>query len=96
MTGISVPTRYALECLVYRRAPEEAKTLPRLPHGALCRMLSGHDERSLEMATVTAPATGPQVGQRAPDWTLPRTDGGTLPLRSLAGKPVLLFFWASW
>ncbi len=40
--------------------------------------------------------TGPQVGQRAPDWTLPRTDGGTLSLRSLAGKPVLLFFWASW
>ena len=59
-------------------------------------MLSGHDERSLEMATVTALATGPQVGQRAPDWTLPRTDGGTLSLRSLAGKPVLLFFWASW
>ncbi len=48
------------------------------------------------MATVTTPSIGPRVGQRAPDWTLPRTDGGTLPLRSLAGRPVLLFFWASW
>ena len=48
------------------------------------------------MATVAPPSTGPQVGQRAPEWALPRTDGGTLSLRSLAGKPVLLFFWASW
>ena len=48
------------------------------------------------MATVATPSTGPQIGQRAPDWTLPRADGGTLALRSLAGKPVLLFFWASW
>lgn len=48
------------------------------------------------MATVAAPSVGPLVGQRAPDWTLPRTDGGTLRLRDLAGKPVLLFFWASW
>ena len=48
------------------------------------------------MATITNPSIGPQVGQRAPDWTLPRTDGGVLALRSLAGKPVLLFFWASW
>ena len=48
------------------------------------------------MATITNPSIGPQVDQRAPDWTLPRTDGGTLTLRSLAGKPVLLFFWASW
>lgn len=48
------------------------------------------------MATVAAHTIGPQVGQRAPDWMLPRTDGGTLSLQSLAGKPVLLFFWASW
>ena len=48
------------------------------------------------MATVTTPSIGHLVGQRAPDWTLSRTDGGTLALRSLAGKPVLLFFWASW
>ncbi|MAG36683.1 MAG: hypothetical protein CL878_10650 [Dehalococcoidia bacterium] len=59
-------------------------------------MLSGRDDRSLNMATVAAPSVGPLVGQRAPDWTLPRTDGGTLRLRDLAGKPVLLFFWASW
>ena len=48
------------------------------------------------MVTITTPTSGSQVGQRAPEWTLPRTDGGTLSLRSLAGQPVLLFFWASW
>ncbi len=48
------------------------------------------------MTSTADPTSGPQVGQQAPDWTLPRTDGGTLSLRSLAGKPVLLFFWASW
>ena len=39
---------------------------------------------------------GPYLGQLAPDWSLPRLDDGALRLRALAGKPVLLFFWASW
>jgi len=32
----------------------------------------------------------------APDVTFARLDGGIIPLHSLAGKKVLLHFWASW
>ena len=38
----------------------------------------------------------PPVGRPAPDFTLPLLGGGTLNLRALRGKPVLLNFWASW
>lgn len=38
----------------------------------------------------------PPVGRPAPEFTLPLFNGGTLSLRSLRGKPVLLNFWASW
>ncbi len=37
-----------------------------------------------------------QPGDKVPDITLPRLDGGTLALRNLGGKRLLLFFWASW
>ena len=39
---------------------------------------------------------GTRVGQRSPDWTLPRLDGGELRLSELQGKQTLLFFWGSW
>jgi len=38
----------------------------------------------------------PEVGRRAPDFTLPTLDGEELTLSSLAGRPVLINFWASW
>ena len=38
----------------------------------------------------------PADGALSPDWCLPRLDGGELCLRSLRGRRVLLFFWASW
>jgi len=38
----------------------------------------------------------PPVGHPAPDFALPLFSGGTLDLRALRGKPVLLNFWASW
>ncbi len=39
----------------------------------------------------------PKVGSAAPAFTLRRLGGsGTLSLRSLRGKPVVLNFWASW
>jgi cytochrome c biogenesis protein CcmG, thiol:disulfide interchange protein DsbE len=38
----------------------------------------------------------PPVGRPAPEFTLPLFTGGTLSLRSLRGKPILLNFWASW
>jgi len=37
-----------------------------------------------------------QVGQPAPDFTMPTIDGKTITLSSLKGKYVMLDFWASW
>ena len=37
-----------------------------------------------------------QPGAAAPDFTLETLDGGTLALRELRGRPVLLNFWATW
>ncbi len=44
----------------------------------------------------TEVTVGTRVGERSPDWTLPRLDGGELGLRELRGKKTLLFFWGSW
>lgn len=42
-------------------------------------------------------ADGPaEVGAAAPDFALPGLDGGTVALGDLAGKPVMVNFWASW
>ncbi len=43
-------------------------------------------------------ATGPlaQIGQPAPDFTLATPDGQTFSLSSFRGRPVILYFWASW
>ena len=38
----------------------------------------------------------PEVGHRAPDFTLPLLGGRTLHMRSLRGKVVLINFWATW
>jgi peroxiredoxin len=39
---------------------------------------------------------GPQVGDRAPDFTATTLDGKTVSLSDFAGRPVVLNFWASW
>jgi peroxiredoxin len=36
------------------------------------------------------------VGDRLPDVSLPRLDGGELRLADLRGKRLLLFMWGSW
>lgn len=38
----------------------------------------------------------PQVGARAPDFTLPSLSGQTVRLSDLRGKPVVINFWATW
>lgn len=38
----------------------------------------------------------PLINKRAPAFTLRTIDGGSLSLRQLRGKPVVLNFWASW
>ena len=44
----------------------------------------------------TAVRTGVALGERSPDWTLPRLDGGTLGPAAMRGTPTLFFFWGSW
>lgn len=41
-------------------------------------------------------ATGPQVGKLAPNFLLKTTQGQTIRLSDLRGRPVLLNFWATW
>jgi len=40
--------------------------------------------------------TGTHLGERSPDWQLPRLDNGTLGPALLRGTKTLFFFWASW
>ena len=41
-------------------------------------------------------ARAPAKGETAPDFALPRLDGGSLRLSDLRGKPVIINFWATW
>lgn len=43
-----------------------------------------------------ATPTRPQVGYRAPDFTLDRLDGGDVTLSDLRGQVVVVNFWATW
>lgn len=42
------------------------------------------------------PVVGPNVGDLAPNFTLPKVGGGSLSLASLRGHPVVVNFMASW
>lgn len=50
------------------------------------------DPRGANAATGVAA----QVGFRAPDFNLERSDGGQVALSELRGRPVLINFWATW
>lgn len=39
---------------------------------------------------------GPRVGARAPDFRLAALDGGTVESQTLRGRPVVLYFFATW
>jgi cytochrome c biogenesis protein CcmG/thiol:disulfide interchange protein DsbE len=51
---------------------------------------------ALVVAIPLVAAAVPHAGDVAPPFTLPRTDGGTVSLAKLKGKPVYLNFFASW
>jgi len=38
----------------------------------------------------------PQIGQLAPDFTLPTLDGRKTSLHDYRGKKLIVFMWASW
>jgi cytochrome c biogenesis protein CcmG, thiol:disulfide interchange protein DsbE len=61
-----------------------------LPLGALIALLA------FAVAKPSQDAANPTVKQAAPDFTMPLFSGGTLHLKSLRGKTVVLNFWASW
>ena len=59
-------------------------------------------QQPTEQAASTAPPTQPQpevgheTGQRAPNFMVATADGGQLSLDSFQGRPVLLYFSATW
>jgi cytochrome c biogenesis protein CcmG/thiol:disulfide interchange protein DsbE len=42
------------------------------------------------------PSSGPRAGDLAPDFVLPKLEGGVQKLSNLRGKPVLVNLWATW
>jgi peroxiredoxin len=44
----------------------------------------------------TVSKSGLQVGDQAPDITLPTVAGGKVSLHDFHGKRMILFMWASW
>ncbi len=53
-------------------------------------------EKIMDLEKMIGISKPDNFGQLAPDWTLEKSDGGTLSLKSLKGKYVLIDFWASW
>jgi hypothetical protein len=54
------------------------------------------DPKTQEAAMTSTIGTGIHLGERSPDWLLPRLDGGELGPAMLRGTPALIFFWGSW
>lgn len=72
--------------------------------GVLAALWFGVPGRIVKMPAPVQPGVAPSTpaivepssGRPAPDFALPLFTGGTLTLRSLRGKPIVLNFWASW
>lgn len=54
----------------------------------------GGAHKEAQMATTIR--TGTHVGERSPDWSLPRLNGGDLGPGAVRGTKTLFFFWGSW
>ena len=54
------------------------------------------DEEEKEKPVSTEVLKIPQIGQLAPDFTLPTLDGEKTSLHDFRGKKLIVFMWASW
>jgi cytochrome c biogenesis protein CcmG/thiol:disulfide interchange protein DsbE len=89
--GGAGPSRTAISILVFLSLA--------IPAGALALIVSHDDDKPAPTATTAVAPIDPhraRVGSRAPDFTLPATDGKTLTLSGLRGRPVVIVFFASW
>jgi cytochrome oxidase Cu insertion factor (SCO1/SenC/PrrC family) len=93
--------------LVYRGVPDVGHDIPpslvtSLSAGGLTELASGGDgwgapDVLQALTTIAGPDTPPAVaGGKAPAFSLPTTDGGTVRLSDLVGKPVVINFWATY
>ena len=62
------------------------------------RAAGDSDRASAEVSTSEAPEPlrGNAVGQIAPEFTLLDADGQSFTLNQLRGRPLLIYFWATW
>ncbi|HZT97824.1 MAG TPA: redoxin domain-containing protein [Chloroflexota bacterium] len=87
------PVHTAGMYLLDRRGRERAyldDSLPGVQIAADIRLLLG--DRNVS----TAPPVAPHIGDAAPNFTLSTPEGSSLSLHSLAGRPALVNFWATW
>lgn len=54
------------------------------------------DPEQQTVAEIPDALPGLQVGERAPDFSLPDLDGNLVSLSDFGGQPVMLNFWATW
>jgi len=103
---LALVDRHGYVRLVYRGAPKIGNDIPpalvtRLSAAGLRHLASGGDgwgapDVLQALTTIAGPAPSSQAaGGKAPAFTLTSTDGRTVSLSDLAGKPVAINFWAT-
>ena len=99
--------RHSFVRLVYRGAPSVGHDIPaslvtELSNVGLKELASGGDgwgapDVLQALSTITAPEALQRTGGgKAPAFKLTATDGSTVSLSDLEGKPLVINFWASW
>lgn len=107
VSTLALVDRHGYVRLVYRGVPDVGHDLPPqlvtgLGAAGLQELASGGDgwgsaDVLKALLTITGPiAPSSQPGGRAPAFMLATTDGGRVSLGSLAGKPLVINFWASY
>ena len=106
-SSLALVDRHGYVRLVYRGVPKVGNDIPpalvtSLSTRGLTELASGGDgwgapDVLQALSTIGGgQATASQAGGTAPDFNLPATDGGTVALAALAGKPLVINFWATY